>query len=637
VTPEFYEQVCQICYSALQLEAGQRPSYLDQACGADESLRAEVEAMLAQEGRVESFLATPALRALPAMVEAVNQAEYSLAVKSAALQGRDQSPDDVWTSPSEGYSGFFAPGATLGERYLIERVLGRGGTCAVFLARDCKLHDTPVVIKVLLNTWRHTDHKAWLEKKFKSEIEALSRIDHPGVVRALDVGVAPDGRSYLVMQYVPGESLRSVMTPGGMGLERMAKIVRQIGQALASAHRMGVIHRDLKPENIMLQSADDEEYVKLIDFGIATVREATDTADRRTTEVVGTWCYVAPEQLRGKPVAASDIYALGVIAYEMATGRLPYNDEAILQLYESQRAGVKVKPRDLRPDLPEAAQAMILKALSFATKDRFTSAKEFTDDLADSLTGEGKPAPAAARAFVLRKRWPKRWFLIFASILVTVTCILALPRFDRRNGDHPDPARATSVTVSDRRLNYTLEARREPGRNPRARPFGAFDNVIFGEGDEMRFYISSPQSGFLYVINEGPAQTDGLPNFNVLFPDMENGGGSPEIRAGQVTQVPAPGPNRRENWFVFDHEEGVEKIWLVWSERVVPELEAVKGWANLRNHGAIRDSTQRASVSHYLTSFSAVKPEVERDEVNKQTRLKVNGETLVWMMKLEHH
>jgi hypothetical protein len=283
--------------------------------------------------------------------------------------------------------------------------------------------------------------------------------------------------------------------------------------------------------------------------------------------------------------------------------------------------------------LPEAAQAMILKALSFTPKDRFTNAKEFTDALAYSLTGEGSPAPPARRAFVL----PKRWFLICASILVTVIFILAFPSLDLRNEKHIDQARATSVAVPDRRLNYTLEARRDPGRRPLAKPFATFDNVIFGAGDEMRFYISSPQSGFLYVINEGPAQTDGIPNFNVLFPDMDIGGGSPEIRAGQVAQVPATGPSQRENWFVFDHEEGVEKIWLVWSERVVPELEAVKGWANTRNHGAVSDSTQRASLSHYLTSFSAVKPEVERDEVNKQTRLKVKGETLVWMMKLEHH
>ena len=110
----------------------------------------------------------------------------------------------------------FEPGVTLGGRYLIDKELGRGGVCAVFLARDQKLHNAPVVIKVLLNVWREDSRKTWMEKKFKEEIAALARIDHPGVVRALDVGESPDGRSYLVMQYVAGKSLRSVMTPEGM-------------------------------------------------------------------------------------------------------------------------------------------------------------------------------------------------------------------------------------------------------------------------------------------------------------------------------------------------------------------------------------------------------------------------------------
>jgi hypothetical protein len=235
----------------------------------------------------------------------------------------------------------------------------------------------------------------------------------------------------------------------------------------------------------------------------------------------------------------------------MATGRLPFNVESILELYESQRAGVKVKPVDHRHDLPESAQAMILKALSFAPRGRFTDAKDFTDALADCLTGERRtapPPPVVSRRSLL---------LMLASILGVVIGVLALPRINFRNEIQPERAGTTPVAVSERRLSYTMEARRSPRRYSRARPFATFDNVIFGPDDEIRFHISSPQSGYLYVINEGPAQTDGLPNFNILFPDADNGG-SAEIRAGQVTQIPALGPNQRENWLVFDHEEGVE-------------------------------------------------------------------------------
>jgi serine/threonine protein kinase len=602
MTPEIYEQVCRICYDSLQIEVDRRSGFLDHACAGDASLRCEVEAMLAYERQAESFLDTPALL---------------IAASHAA----------------EALADSFAPGITLDGRYLIDKELGQGGICAVFLARDRKLHYTPVVIKVLLKSWQQSSRKAWLEKKFKEEIAALARIDHPGVVRALDVGELPDGRSYLVMQYVAGENLRSVMVPEGMELERMAKLIRQIGQALAAAHRQGVIHRDLKPENIMLQSVGDEEYVKLIDFGIATVYEITDAAaGTRTTEVVGTRSYVAPEQLRGKPVPASDIYALGVIAYEMATGQRPFDSESIFQIYELQRAGVRVKPCELRFTLSEAAQSVILKALSFSPEERFANAKEFTDSLADALTGGSSCVPPP-RVFAKRRSW----LLISALTTVAVIGFLALQYLGISNVADLGQDRTAPVAASERHLSYSIEGRRNPRRNPRAQPFAMFDNFIFSAGDEIRFYINSSQSGSLYVINEGPTQTDGLPNFNMLFPDTETNGGLAKIRAGQMVQIPRPSGNEQQDWFVFDQEEGVEKIWLVWSERVVPELETVKGWANPKDQGTVRDPKQRAALSHYLADLSKIKTEVERDEVSKRTKLKGKGETLVWGMKLEHH
>jgi serine/threonine protein kinase len=625
LTPEFYERVCRICYDALQHEAPRRSSFLDRACAGDASLRREVETMLAYEERLESFLATPAL------IVAANQLAEAPVASNEILPSDDQGMNGARPVPPETLAESFAPGVTLGGRYLIDKELGRGGVCAVFLARDRKLHDTPIVIKVLLNIWQENARKTWMEKKFKQEIEALARIDHPSVVRALDVGESPDGRSYLVMQYVSGLSLRSVLTPEGMDLGRLAKLARQTGRALAAAHRQGVIHRDLKPENIMLQSLGDEEYVKIIDFGIATVHDMADAADNHTTEVVGTRSYMAPEQLRGKPVAASDIYALGVIFYEMATGQRPFNSESILHLYEMQRVGVKLKPRELRPSLPEAAQTVILKALSFAPQDRFADAKDFTDALADGLMGEdGRLSPPGAYAGL------RRWSLILLSVLVAATGVLALSRFSFRNKASLGQTQTTPAVATDRHLNYSVEARRDPRRYPRSKPFTTLENVIFGAGDEARLYISSPQSGFLYVINQGPTQTDGFPNFNILFPDMENGGAPPEIRAGQIVQIPPPGRNRQDNWLVFDDEEGVENIWLVWSERVVPELEAVKSWANSKDQGAIRDLAQRVSVLRYLAPFSAVGPEVERDEAGKQIKLRGKGGTLVWGMKLEH-
>jgi len=287
-------------------------------------------------------------------------------------------------------------GSVVDGRYLIEKELDRGGFCVVFLARDQKLHDTPVVIKVLHERaieGAEGDNKAWLLQRFKKEVQALARIDHPAVVRALDIGRLPDGRTFLVMQHVAGTNLRSAIPAHGMELERVARLILQMGQALEVAHRQGVIHRDLKPENIMLQRAGDEEFAMLIDFGIATVLDPPTTSNMKSTTVVGTIGYMAPEQLEGKPTVASDIYALGVISYELVTGRLPFNPDSPFQLRELQRAGVRIKPRDLRPNLPEAAQAVILKAVSFAPQDRYASAQDFCRALNLALTGRTMREP----------------------------------------------------------------------------------------------------------------------------------------------------------------------------------------------------------------------------------------------------
>ena len=627
MTPEIYQRVCQICYDAIGLEMEQLTSYLDRTCCGDVVLRGEVEAMLAYRSQVESFLTSRALAIVAGQMARDLESEQKL------LPFNHQRTTDADSPIPEIYLGLFAVGVGLDGRYSIEKELAQGGTCAIFLARDRKLHQTPVVIKVLLKIWHQTVHKEWYEKKFKEEIMALTRIDHPGVVRALDIGELADGRTYLVMQYVSGVNLRTIITPEGMDFGQVANLMRQIGRAVSAAHQQGVIHRDLKPENIMLQNVGDEQYVKLIDFGIATVCEMTGADEGRTTEIIGTRNYLAPEQLRGRPVAASDVYAMGVIAYEMITGRQPFSPDSITHLYELQRDGVKVKPRELRPRLPEAAQTLILKALSFAPEDRFTNAKDFTDALATALIADGlRGLSTSPKSSVRRRR-----LLIAALIVLSLIGIAALRYFNIsgrfKSGLTSPPFKARL----ERQLSYSLEAQRDPARYPGSKQFLTFDNVIFGAGDQIRLYIGSPQPGALYIINEGPTQTDGLPNYNILFPDTQIKGGSSKIQAGQIVQFPAPSGNLNEDWFIFDHEEGIEKIWLVWSEQAIPELEAFISQINPNHRGSIVNSKQRASVAHYLTGHATIRPDVEKDEISKQTRVKVGGESLVWLIKLEHH
>src|SRR5438105_4381252 len=252
-------------------------------------------------------------------------------------------------------------GETLGERYVIESELGQGGVGAVYLARDHKLHDKRDVIKVLLDK---SLQNSWIAQKFQQEKEALARVDHPGVVGILDTGELPDGEPYIVMQYIDGISLRDAIKAQaeGIDLERVASIVRQAGVALNAVHEKKIYHRDLKPENIMLQRLGrGEEQVKILDFGVAKVKESLIAPSTITgTGTAGTIVYMSPEQLRGEKVtAASDIYSLGAIAYEMVTGRRPFNPDTIAHLAEMQRQGVRAKPTDLRPRLPEEAERLL--------------------------------------------------------------------------------------------------------------------------------------------------------------------------------------------------------------------------------------------------------------------------------------
>jgi serine/threonine protein kinase len=275
-------------------------------------------------------------------------------------------------------------GSMVDGRYLVKKILGQGGFGMVYLASDEKMMSRQVVLKALHEGERGNE---WSVKKFQQEMEALARVDHPSIVGIFDVGHMADGKPYIVMQYVDGCNLRSLITPEGMNFWRAGNIIRQMGRALSSAHERGILHRDLKPENIMIQKlGDGEEQVKVIDFGIAKVRNSVVSATTAHDRAVGTIAYMSPEQLSAGPVSpASDVYCFAVIAYEMLTGRRPANPESAYQLLEMQRSGVRVNPVDLRPALPGEAQKILLKALSFDPKDRYQRAIDFADLLSSVL------------------------------------------------------------------------------------------------------------------------------------------------------------------------------------------------------------------------------------------------------------
>ncbi len=395
MSPERWERVKQLFDEALDLETAARAGFLASACLSDKELRAQVERLLSEHEQASaSFLRTPGAIADPAPGP-----ELSLL------------------------------GATLNGRYRVERELGRGGSGVVYLARDGQLLDRPVVVKFLHE--RAEQHPV-LRARFRHEMEALARINHPGVVSVLDVGELPGGKRYLVMEYVEGVALRSQIQSDGLDFERVARLVRLICAALSAAHEKGIFHRDLKPENIMLLRAGEiGEAVKLIDFGIAKVEQSQLKTRTETWTFVGTINYASPEQLLGKAGAAGDIWALGVIAYEMVTGRRPFQPETPFHLYEMQRSKRMPDPGRLRPGLPPAARDVILQALSFRPEDRHDSPAAFAGDFGAALEGTTSAPPlarawAALLAVVRRRRW-----MVAATVLLLVSAAIVWRWADR--------------------------------------------------------------------------------------------------------------------------------------------------------------------------------------------------------------
>ncbi len=561
-------------------------------------------------------------------------------------------------------------GTTLDSRYAIEKQIGQGGVGVVYLARDQKLHHKPVVIKVL---HEKSLQDSWVVQKFQQEKEALARVDHPGVVGILDTGELLDGKPYLVMQYIDGVTLRSQIKPEGMSLERAAEIIRQTGRALSAAHDRGIFHRDLKPENIMLQTfGSGEEQVKIIDFGIAKLKDSVIAPSTMTGATAGTVAYMAPEQLSGRPVsAATDIFAMGAIAYELVTGRKPFNPETGFELLEMQRSGVRVKPKDLRPSLSESASDLILRALSFDTQQRFASARELGDGLARALaehTSEvpiqsaaavqatqlatGANAPAQGTGELSSKTIAGRYeparvdtlspsyvppvdeearrsgsglkIGLVAALIVLIGAAAGLVAWKR---DAIFGTSGAKATAAERSLSYSLTVQKMRDDKPYQDQFESSGQEIFENGWKFRMNLTSPQDGYLYLLNQGPANGDAA-TYNVLFPETKTNNGSPRVSANQKLQTA---------WMRFDEHQGTEKFWIVWSASPLKELEGVTDAVNDRDIGEIKDAAKARSVSDYLKAHASPKPDIAKDSVRKETIVKAKSDVLVSSIELEHH
>lgn len=615
--PRRWHDIAELYQSASPLTPAERDEFLDKNCASDTVLRDELRSLLETEETAGEFL---------------NKPVFDMGLKLFL----DNGPTNEQQNPNN--SGEFI-GTVVGNRYEVVGLLDSGGVGDVYRARDMNVMGRDVVIKVLQDS---SLSKPWIVAKFQQEIEALTKIDDAGVVGVIDAGKLSNGKPYLVMEFVEGFNLRKFMKQrqdahACVEFSEIAEIVRQVGRTLTSAHDAGIIHRDLKPANIMVRrNASDDLQVKVIDFGIAKITKPGVPDTTTTGLVAGTFAYMAPEQLRdGKVTPCSDIYALGIIAYELITGNRLFNTDAPGLLVELHRAGVRVLPGDLRPGLPMPAQAALLKALAYEPADRYQRARDFGDALAHALTGKAAPGVRILPSAVLHRTFPvnppapgpvdpdnsnptplipvPRKRRAAGFVLGTILLPLVVGLFYAWHSWSTTPART---------LTYSLTVQKRGEQ----RPVQSTGEEKFKTGDRFRLNVFSREAGYLYVLNEG-AEDGGGTVFTLIYPTPKTNQGSAKLEA----------PIIQTNWNTFAGPPDKEEFWIIWSASPIEQLEDAKNVAMNAVEGKISSAAVVRRVRDFLSKHTDPKLETVNDQTKQQVDLKGKRDPLVKLVELEYH
>ncbi len=349
--PERWHQIDELFQAVLEREPAEQAAFLDEACAGDQALRKQVESLLASDEQAESFIETPAF-------------------KEASRLLADRQPESM-------------VGRAIGP-YQIVALLGAGGAGEVYLAQDARLCRR-VALKFLPACFTRDEERL---RRFEQEARAASALNHPNIVTIHEIGQSDDIH-FITTEFIDGFTLRSRMATGRITLSEALDIALQVASALAAAHQAGIVHRDIKPENIMLRR---DGYVKVLDFGLAKhagPQGLTHTGSPATPEVktgagvvMGTTNYMSPEQARGLVVdQRTDIFSLGVVIYEMITGRPPFEGETTSDVIASILSREPPPLAQYSREAPETLDWMVTKSLRKDREERYQTAKELITDL----------------------------------------------------------------------------------------------------------------------------------------------------------------------------------------------------------------------------------------------------------------
>lgn len=309
------------------------------------------------------------------------------------------------------------PAGTTFGRYRIESLLGEGGMGAVYRALDTELGRT-VALKLVRPELAANPQTM---QRFKQELLLASRISHKNILRIHDLGDA-NGVKFITMAFVEGTDLARLLERERLPFERALRLARQLCAALEAAHAEGVVHRDLKPQNILIDAADN---LYVSDFGLAKSLEAEISMGTRTGQILGTPRYMSPEQVEAKDVDhRADLYAFGLIAYEMFTGELPFRGDSAMQLMYQRVSEAPRNPRTAAPELPEWVANLVLRCLAKDPDARYQSASEILRDI-DAMQAAAPRPPGNQTISIQIPRPGRRSWMAIVSTLAALTAIVS--------------------------------------------------------------------------------------------------------------------------------------------------------------------------------------------------------------------
>ncbi len=416
-----WQQIEKIFYSAMELPPGERDDFVGQACAGDEELRQEVRALLAANRDAASFLDSP----------------VAMPPHSGTLSPTLVMPQAISNSTSAAESGIRV------GHYRMLREIGRGGMGAVWLAEHADGQFRQQVAIKLLHAGAENEE---ISRRFRHERQILASLDHPNIARLLDGGTTEDGRPYFVMEHIEGLPIDEYCRQHQLSVDDRLRLFRQVCAAVHYAHQNLVIHRDLKPSNIVV-TADGAP--KLLDFGIAKLLQPdlAQSYDTLSGVTPMTPAYASPEQVRGeKLTTASDVYSLGVVLYELLTGRSPYRlkantfGELMRAMVEQEperpstaitrkddepsAAPVTIEPPDkLRRRLAGDIDSIALMALHKEPGTRYSSVEQFCEDIRRYLEGLSTIARKGTFGYRAAKYLRRNRIPVAAAALVLLTLI----------------------------------------------------------------------------------------------------------------------------------------------------------------------------------------------------------------------